>query len=401
MLKLTCLGDIMCDNKMSENIECYYNESQKKYSFESMFENLEELLGYSDYVLANLETPISYNNDDLTKRQWEFCSPYEFAAAIKKCGIDFVSTANNHCLDRGIEGLEATIKSLNKIDIDHCGIRSAKEENNYVLTNVKGIRLGICTYTYGTNAFSNKQYLPFRKMKLVNLLQEQEGSAERFWKRLFHGHFGRVFNRLSRLFYPQNIGKPIYERETLHHLRKLFILHDLRKLRNHNPDYIIAYLHIGGQYNEKPSCYTRKMVEWFAKHGCNAVIANHEHVVHGMEFDGDKIKAFALGNCVSGAGLLDVPYDRKSEYSIAVHIYLNEKTATLNAISFSVLKTIKKDNGTLEVWPAKKLLEKTPEPEYSVLTRDILEIAKVFSGNSYSKVLAEFPVYSVETSFVF
>ena len=88
----------------------YYNTVKEEYDFFPMFEKLQDFLDKSDYVIANLETPISYDNSNLTNHKWEFCTPKEFAFALKKVGVDYVSTANNHCLDRGMEGVISTIK---------------------------------------------------------------------------------------------------------------------------------------------------------------------------------------------------------------------------------------------------------------------------------------------------
>ena len=47
--------------------------------------------------------------------------PEEFLAAIKDSGIDLVTTANNHMLDMGYEGVLDTIDALNRYNIDYVG----------------------------------------------------------------------------------------------------------------------------------------------------------------------------------------------------------------------------------------------------------------------------------------
>jgi len=101
-IKLTFLGDVMCDYNMSRTLEMYRHDG--KYNFDDVFIHVKSLLNKSDYVMANLETPISKDDSKLTNAMWEFCSPFEFAESIKNSGVDFVSTCNNHCLDRGVEG---------------------------------------------------------------------------------------------------------------------------------------------------------------------------------------------------------------------------------------------------------------------------------------------------------
>ena len=123
MVKLTFLGDIICKKQMIES----YQISDNKFDFGSIFSDISCVLKKSDYVCGNLETPISVDNSNLTGEEYCFNAPYEFAEAVYQNGVDFVATANNHCLDRGIKGITSTIRSLNKIGILHTGIFEKKE----------------------------------------------------------------------------------------------------------------------------------------------------------------------------------------------------------------------------------------------------------------------------------
>lgn len=165
-VKLTFLGDMMCKDQMLP----YYVGSENKYNFSELFEDMIPMFKNADFVLANLETPISYNNEDLTAERWCFNSPYEFAENAYNAGVGFFATANNHCLDRGVEGITSTIKSLNKIGVYHTGIFDFKDKSSLIV-EINGIKVGLLSYTYGTNAFSNKYYLPKSEYWRVNLFQ--------------------------------------------------------------------------------------------------------------------------------------------------------------------------------------------------------------------------------------
>ena len=390
MLKITFLGDIMCDNKMSERLSLYRNSSDGKYDFSSCFAHLSELLNESDFVLANLETPISADNSFLTSEMWSFNAPYEFAEAVKKTGVDFVSTANNHCLDRGIKGIESTVSSLDRIGFLHCGVRSTKREK-YSIAKIKGHRIGVLSYTYGTNAFSNNCYLPLRYYSAVNLLQEQERSFLHNWKRFFHGHFLRYYNLIERTLYPKNGQLPIFEKEEFSIFRKLLITRDIRRIKKEKPDYIIAYLHIGGQYNTKPSLYTINTTNWFLHKGIDAVIDNHEHVIHSTKKKDNQIAAYALGNCIGSAGVYEEPFNRLSEFSIALHVYLDEQDMRLKKISFSVLKSKLTDDGKVEVWPVESLIRTDilSLDERKTIEEKALCAAELFSGRKSDKLRRE------------
>ena len=89
--------------------------------FRPVFAPLRDYLAASDYVVAHLETPISPDDTDLTHERWCFNSPRAFAEALQWAGVDFVTTANNHCLDRGTAGIAATIGALDDIGLPHTG----------------------------------------------------------------------------------------------------------------------------------------------------------------------------------------------------------------------------------------------------------------------------------------
>lgn len=389
MRKLTFLGDIMCDLLISKSFDKYWDEEASDYRFDGIFSHIKPLLEESDFVLANLETPLTEAYDRLTHKPWTFNTPRPFAQAVKDCGVDFVTTANNHCLDNGIDGLNETIDILDAIGLDHCGTQR-ENRSGYRVAQVGGLKISILAYTYGTNAFSNQVYLDRSNRQNVNLLQAQEGYFHSFWLKLFNGRLQRVYRLLDRMLHPDNRGAEVYERETLHFFRQHLIRKDFRRVRQEKPDVLIALLHIGGQYNRAPSKYTLKMTDWFRQKGCDIVVDNHEHVIHGMKLDDDGISAYALGNCLGSAGVLERPYDRRAEYSIALHVYIDDGTRKIERISFSVLKSRINAEGRMEVWEAPDLIDSGVEIDAERAIGEALQAAKDFSGLEYAKVEREF-----------
>ena len=387
MKKLTFLGDVMCDGKMASTLELYKDDITGEYDFGKVFLHLSELLSKSDYVIANLETPLSRNGDYLTKKRWEFNTPYQFAKALMDAGVDFVSTANNHCLDRGIDGLAETTRCLDEIGMDHGGT-SIHGNDDYKIITLDGLKVAVLVLTYGTNAFSNHYYLPFKYRNSVNLLQEQEGATERAYKRLFRNRLTRIYYAISHTLYPGNRGKSDYEKETLSLYRKLKIIKTIRRVLKAKPDFLVAYLHIGGQYNKEPSDYTKKVTDWFIRHRFDAVIDNHEHVIHPGYWSSRGLIAYALGNCLGCSGVSDPPFDRRCEYSIALHVYLNEDGEIINT-TFSVLRTIMTEQGLFEVWPVVDLKNSEKYNRW-FNQQECLMVAHDFSSKYYSIVREEF-----------
>lgn len=110
-IKLTFSGDIMLDNETVQ----LYKTRLGKYDFNSMFKEIKPFFRQSELVVGNLETPITVDNKEIKSQLYRFTSPIEFAEAVKNAGFNFVTTANNHCLDNGIDGIKKTLDALEKV----------------------------------------------------------------------------------------------------------------------------------------------------------------------------------------------------------------------------------------------------------------------------------------------
>ena len=107
--KITIIGDIMCEPRLLKA-----SKSKGHYNFDGVFQNVKDLFKESDYVIGNLETPLAGKEKGYTNGLFSFNTPDEFADAVKASGIDLVTTANNHCFDRGIDGMIRTLEVLEK-----------------------------------------------------------------------------------------------------------------------------------------------------------------------------------------------------------------------------------------------------------------------------------------------
>ncbi len=386
MIKLTFLGDIMCDKKMIELFKLHDNN----YDFTSLFSQVVPLFRDSDYVFGNLETPISYDNKLLTKERYSFSTPIEFAIAVHDAGVNFVSTANNHCLDRGITGISSTIAALNQIGLKHTGVFDDKViKETPLIIEVKGLKLGISSYTYGTNAFSNHQYLKRREHWKVNLFQNQELSnlLDRIcYVHRYHPLFF-WYKLLGEIRCKGNMTKPVYERRESDRRCINNVKHDIKALKNAGAELIIMYSHVGGQYNITPTNYTVQLVDKLLQYGVNIVVGCHEHVVHGgilnrtME---NIVATYSLGNFVGSNGTYSPPYDKLSEYSVAWNVYINEDKVIAKT-SFYLLKSIVTANGKLKIVPCVDLLGSSllDNMEKCKLLNEMKFVAETFSGMKF------------------
>ena len=118
-VKISFTGDLMCLKEQNEAIQ-KNNLGQRGY--DEIFTYIKPLFSDTDFLIGNLETPIS--KSELSSEAICFNTPVEFVRSLVDCGFNFVSTANNHCLDRGIEGLDETIENLDCELLSHSGTYS-------------------------------------------------------------------------------------------------------------------------------------------------------------------------------------------------------------------------------------------------------------------------------------
>ena len=279
-----------------------------EYDFSEMFKDCKSYFSSSDYVVGNLETPLAdayYCNNPIN-----YNSPAAFAQAIKNIGFSMVTTANNHCLDRGVAGVEDTLNVLDSIGLKHTGTNSKNILPTGIIEDINNIKIGFLSYTYGTNAWFNKNYLKNDEKWKINLYQEQELHRNR--------------KKNSFMFFER--------------MRK-----DIKLLKNTGAEYIIMCLHAGGQYSRVPQKNTKKITALIAEMGVDAVITNHEHVIHNIEFLSDKIITYSLGNFSSLFCIYSGPFIKLSDYSIIFNLYLSKNNNIVKTadISFSIAKTVK------------------------------------------------------------
>lgn len=93
---------------------------------EGLFADVAPLFAAADIAFLNLEGPLA---DGLPSTKcgpnssscYAFRTPTRYKAALVEAGIDVVSLANNHAMDLGIPGQDATMAALDSVGIAHAG----------------------------------------------------------------------------------------------------------------------------------------------------------------------------------------------------------------------------------------------------------------------------------------
>jgi poly-gamma-glutamate capsule biosynthesis protein CapA/YwtB (metallophosphatase superfamily) len=146
-IAINLVGDLMCHLPQTTNAKL----TNGTYDFNPSFEYIKPYLQDADITIGNLETTFAGTNQPYAGYP-AFNSPDEYCTALKNAGFDFLVTANNHSMDTREAGLLRTIDVIKKHNLGYAGTYLNQRDHDSIrIVNVKGVKLGILNYTYGTN----------------------------------------------------------------------------------------------------------------------------------------------------------------------------------------------------------------------------------------------------------
>ena len=241
------IGDILMHDTVYKDA---YNGV--KYNFDPIFQNVNGLLEKPDILTANQESTLGGVELGVSSYPC-FNSPHEVADALVHTGVDIVSTANNHTLDKGEKGIDSEVHYLDSIGLPHVGsFLNEQDRQRLRIIEKNGIKLAFLSYSYGTNGIP----VPDGKDFLVNLIN-------------------------------RDIMK-----EEIHRAKKA-------------ADVVVMSIHWGNEYQRIPTDEQKDLANFLANEGVDIIFGSHPHVLQPMEWikttDGRKtFVIYSLGNFISG-----------------------------------------------------------------------------------------------------
>ncbi|MGW0790644.1 CapA family protein [Streptomyces sp. NPDC002911] len=148
------------------------------YDFRQMLKGAAPAVSGADLAICHMETVYGQDGGPYTGYP-SFRSPPEVAIALRATGFDSCSTASNHTLDDGAQGIGRTLDALDRAGIAHAGsARSAEEASRPTLLRAgKGraaAKVAHLAYTYGTNDTP----LPAGQPWAVDLIEKEQIVAD-------------------------------------------------------------------------------------------------------------------------------------------------------------------------------------------------------------------------------
>ncbi len=296
---LIMVGDALIHGTVYQTAHRYAN--YKGYDFKPMLKYIKPIVENYDLAYYNQETILGGVELGLSTYPM-FNSPIEVGDAFLDAGFNMVSLATNHTIDKGEKGVLNSRKYWNqKENVIAAGSYSSFEERDEVhIQEVNGIKYGFLSYTTYTNGL----IVPKGKEYLVN----------------------------------------VYDKD--------LIKKEIERYRD-KVDLLIVAMHWGTEYMTYPTTAQKEIAKYLADLGVDLIIGCHPHVIEPIEYIGDTLVIYSLGNFVSS----QIGVERLTGLMLSLNIkkvdYHGKTTISFDNIEGTLIYT-DRNNGYI-VYPYDKL----------------------------------------------
>ena len=248
--KMVMVGDVLIHDRL-------YNDAKEGngYNFKKYLTYIKNYVGNFDLAYYNQETILGGTSIGLSTYP-AFNSPQEVGDAMIDAGFNLVSLATNHTLDRGISATKKSRDYWNKQEnIVAVGSYNSWDEKKKIETRVlesNGITYALLNYTYGTNGIP----VPSGKGYVVNLWENNSDT---------------------------------YKKQ---------VESDIKYLRD-KVDILMVAMHWGVEYTHTPTEIEKRTAKYLSSLGVDIIIGTHPHVIQPVEYVGDTLVFYSLGNFIS------------------------------------------------------------------------------------------------------
>lgn len=241
-VKILAMGDMIFHQPIVKNYRT--NDS---YDFTPIFANISADINEADLALANFEGSVNSNRKLSGFPLFNF--PKETIYSLKNAGFDALSTANNHALDTGLDGIGETISHIKESGMKNFGTLT-EEVDKGIIIEKNGIKIGLISFTDTLNGMDS-------------LMRGKEYSVNTF---------------------AQDVKS------------------DIQNLKD-NSDIVIVYPHWGNEYQLVPNERQIFLKEMLQESGADIILGSHPHVLQRYEVEDKNNKKYftiySMGNALS------------------------------------------------------------------------------------------------------
>ncbi|MCB2222804.1 MAG: CapA family protein [Actinobacteria bacterium] len=238
---IAAAGDVLMHSSTTRTAD-QYAPGWNTYDFAPLMAAVEPWIAEADLAVCHMEVVLSPDNTGFAF--WpRFRGPHEMADSLAATGFDVCTTASNHSLDFGLQGLADTLQILQDAGLRTTGTARTEEERLPLLYDANGVTVGWMAYSYGQNGWH--QHDPWS----VNYIDAEA------------------------------------------------ILDDAAWLRDHGAEFVVLSMHWGNEYRVPPSNQQVALAEeLLPSPDIDLILGHHVHVVQPIQKIGDEYVVYGMSN---------------------------------------------------------------------------------------------------------
>ncbi len=149
-------GDLLFHEGLWSPFAIPANDAGQNFDFTPLLEGAKPYLDRSDLAICQMETPLAPVGGPYAGYP-NFNTPPEVADTAKAIGFDVCTTASNHSVDMGTEGLVRTLDKLDAVGLQHTGTYRAEGERDVpLIVEANGVKIAVITSTFSVNGNFNE-----------------------------------------------------------------------------------------------------------------------------------------------------------------------------------------------------------------------------------------------------
>ena len=318
-MSLVMVGDVLThDSVLADALK-----EDGSYDFTSMFTDIKPMIKDYDLKYLNQESIIGGPSFKYSGYP-TFNAPDSIGDNLIDTGFNIFGLANNHAYDKGEDAILYSNKYWSSKDVITAGTYSSKDERDDIKVYEKnGIKYAFLAYTTSLNGYT----LSSDKSYLVNVYSDA------------------------------------------------LVKDDVDKIKD-KVDVVIVAMHWGDEYTNTPTNSEKEIAQYLSELGVDLVIGTHPHVVQPIEYVGETLVIYSLGNFISNQ--LVIGLNPAIGLMVGVDITVDGDDTKISIKEKELLYSYSKNSTNFKVIPFSKMNDdilpdyKSVEEKYMSIVGDVM-----------------------------
>ena len=160
-VSVVAVGDNLVQTHVYLAAQAQAGGAEGEYNFAPLYEGIKPIVEEADVAIINQETLICGDEDqyEISGSNFNFNSPTVLGEAMVDVGFDIFTLCNNHMLDKGISGLEASLDYWDGMMQNHPilalgAYRDETDQDKIRIQQANGLKIAYLAYTESLNGYS-------------------------------------------------------------------------------------------------------------------------------------------------------------------------------------------------------------------------------------------------------